>query len=467
MANLWSGRFEKGMDKIVEEFNASILFDKRLYDCDIDGSIAHITMLCEQGIVTEEEKYKIIETLKEIKEEIKNGKIEFSVHDEDIHMAVEGILIQRLGNIGKKLHTARSRNDQVAVDTRLYAKKEIKLIVENLKFMEQVLLEKAEKYYGQIMIGFTHMQHAQPVTIGFHLMAYFQMFKRDIERFEDALERTDYCPLGSCALAGTTIPINRQRTAEILGFKNVTENAMDSVSDRDYIIEIMSAASICMMHISRFAEEFVYWNSQEFGYISIDDSFCTGSSIMPQKKNPDMAELLRGKVGRVYGNLFQMMTIMKGTPLAYNKDFQEDKEGLFDTVDTLKNSLLIFAKMIEKTEFNTENINKQLNKGFLNATDIAEHFVKMNIPFREAHEIVGKMVKYCEIKQKDFIDLSDEELKSIDDRLSKNKLPDLSMEGCINGRVSYGGTAPSEVKRQINVGQNWLDSQSINNLEES
>jgi len=460
MANLWSGRFEKGMDKIVEEFNASINFDKRLYDCDIEGSIAHITMLCEQGIVNEAEKNKIIETLKEIKAEIENGEIEFSVHDEDIHMAVEGILIKRLGDTGKKLHTARSRNDQVAVDTRLYVKKEIKNILENLTYMEHVLLEKAEKYNDEIMIGFTHMQHAQPVTIGFHLMAYFQMFKRDMERFSDALERTDYCPLGSCALAGTTIPINRHRTAELLGFKNVTENAMDSVSDRDYILELTSAASICMMHISRFAEEFVYWNSQEFGYISIDDSFCTGSSIMPQKKNPDMAELLRGKVGRVYGNLFQLMTVMKGTPLAYNKDFQEDKEGLFDTVDTLNKSLLIFAKMIEKTEFNTENIKKQLNKGFLNATDIAEHFVKMNIPFREAHEIVGKMVKYCEVHNKDFSDLNDEELKNIDGRLSKSVLPDLSMEGCINGRVSFGGTAPSEVLRQIEAGQNWLNKLS-------
>lgn len=457
MANLWSGRFEKGMDKIVEEFNASINFDKRLYDCDVEGSIAHITMLCEQCIVTEEEKNKIVNTLQQIKLEIENGEVKFSVHDEDIHMAVEGILINRLGDIGKKLHTARSRNDQVAVDTRLYTKKEIKLIIENLEYMEHVLLDKAEKYHDEIMIGFTHMQHAQPVTIGFHLMAYFQMFKRDIERFKDAFKRTDYCPLGSCALAGTTIPINRHKTAEILGFENVTENAMDSVSDRDYLLELMSAASICMMHISRFAEEFVYWNSQEFGYISIDDSFCTGSSIMPQKKNPDMAELLRGKVGRVYGNLFQLMTVMKGTPLAYNKDFQEDKEGLFDTVDTLKNSLLIFAKMIEKTEFNTENIKKQLSKGFLNATDIAEHFVKMNIPFREAHEIVGKMVKYCEVNQKDFIDLTDEELYTIDSRLSISALPDLSMEGCINGRVSYGGTAPSEVKRQIEVGRAWLN----------
>jgi len=459
MVNLWSGRFEKGMDEIVEEFNASIFFDKRLYDCDIAGSIAHVTMLCEQGIVNKEEKNKIVETLKEIKTEIENGDIQFNVHDEDIHMAIESILIKRLGDTGKKLHTARSRNDQVAVDTRLYTKKEINEILENLKFMEQVLIEKAEKYCDKIMVGFTHMQHAQPVTIGFHLMAYFQMFKRDIERFQQALERTDYNPLGSCALAGTTIPINRHRTAELLGFKNVTENAMDSVSDRDYILEFMSAASICMMHISRFAEEFVYWNSQEFSYISIDDSFCTGSSIMPQKKNPDMAELLRGKTGRIYGNLVQLLTVMKGTPLAYNKDFQEDKEGLFDTVDTLKKSLLIFAKMIEKTEFNLENMQKHLKKGFLNATDIAEHFVKSNIPFREAHEIVGKMVKYCEINHKDFNDLTDEELQNIDKKINVSLLPDLTMEGCVNGRVSFGGTAPIEVQRQINTGRKWLEGE--------
>lgn len=457
MANLWSGRFEKGMEQIVEEFNASINFDKRLYDCDILGSIAHVTMLNEIGIVNDEEKNEIIKELQVIKTEIEEGKLSFTTKDEDIHMAIEGVLIQRIGDVGKKLHTARSRNDQVAVDTRLFVKKEIKSVLENLNYMEEVLLEKATKYYDTLMIGFTHMQHAQPVTIGFHLMSYFQMFKRDMERFADVFKRTDYSPLGSCALAGTTIPINRHKTAELLGFSHVTENAMDSVSDRDYILEFMSSASICMMHISRFAEEFVYWNSQEFGYISIDDSFCTGSSIMPQKKNPDMAELLRGKVGRVYGNLLQLLTVMKGTPLAYNKDFQEDKEGLFDTVDTLKKSLLIFAKMIEKTEFNTEAIKKHMNKGFLNATDIAEYFVKINIPFREAHEIVGKMVKYCENNNMDFVDLSDDDLKNIDARLNKNTMPDLSMEGCIKGRVSYGGTAPSEVLRQIEAGKSAME----------
>jgi len=456
MANLWSGRFEKPMDELVEEFNASISFDKRLYECDIAGSIAHVTMLCRQGIVNEEEKDKIIRELQIIKQQIENNEIEFNVRHEDIHMGIEGILIERLGDTGKKLHTARSRNDQVAVDTRLYVKKEIEEITDNLTYLEHVLLDKAEKYYDKLIVGFTHMQHAQPITVGFHLMAYFQMFKRDMERFRDCFERTDYNPLGSCALAGTTIPIDRHLTAKLLGFANVTENAMDSVSDRDYILEFLGAASICMMHISRFAEEFVYWNSQEFSYISIDDSFCTGSSIMPQKKNPDMAELLRGKTGRIYGNLFQLLTVMKGTPLAYNKDFQEDKEGLFDTSDTLKKSLLILAKMIEKTEFNIDSIKKHFKSGFLNATDIAEHFVKNDIPFREAHELVGKMVKYCELNNTDFDRLTDSELKSIDERLSLSLLPDLTMEGCINGRISYGGTAPKEVLRQISEGKKYL-----------
>lgn len=458
MANLWSGRFEKDMERIVEEFNASIFFDKRLYESDIKGSIAHVTMLSEQGIVSEDEKNKITDELLMIKSQIDDGEINFSVHDEDIHMAVEGILIKRLGDIGKKLHTARSRNDQAAVDTKLYVKNELNEIIENLKYLQSVLLDKAEKYHDKITIGFTHMQHAQPVTIGFHLMAYFQMFKRDLERFSQNLERADLNPLGSCALAGTTINIDRHRTTELLGFKAPTENAMDSVSDRDYILELMSNASICIMHISRLAEEFVLWNSQEFSFISIDDSFCTGSSIMPQKKNPDMAELLRGKTGRIYGNLVRLLTVMKGTPLSYNKDFQEDKEGLFDTVDTLNKSLIILAKMIEKTEFKLDEISKHLNKGFLNATDIAEHFVKKSIPFREAHEIVGKMVKYCEKHNKDFIDLNDEELLSIDNRLSKAFLPDLSIEGCVKARTSFGGTAPSEVLRQIQVGRQYISS---------
>lgn len=456
MANLWSGRFEKGMDDIVEQFNASIGFDQRLYACDIQGSVAHVTMLAEQGIVSAEEKDSIVAGLKRIEEQIRQGELTFTVKDEDIHMAVESALIRELGDTGKRLHTARSRNDQVAVDTRLYLKEQIGEVQDRLAYMERTLLEKAKPYADQITVGFTHIQHAQPITVGFYLMAYFQMFRRDMERLIDLRKRVDFCPLGAGALAGTTLPINRQRTAELLGFSHVTENAMDTVSDRDYIIEFLSAASISMMHISRFAEEFVWWNSQEFSYIQIDDSFCTGSSIMPQKKNPDMAELLRGKSGRVYGHLFQLLTVLKGTPLAYNKDFQEDKEGLFDTVDTWKASLQIFAKMMEHTEFRMDQIKKHLHQGFLNATDIAEHLVTKGIPFREAHEIVGKMVKYCETRSWDFIDLKEEDLQTIDSSLTMEMLPDLSIEGCVKGRKSFGGTSPDEVRRQITAGEAWL-----------
>ena len=436
MASLWSGRFEKDMDDIVKQFNASIGFDQRMYNEDIDGSIAHVTMLGEQGIVSMEEKDIIIKGLEEIREEIASGKIVFDVNDEDIHMGIESRLIARTGDVGKKLHTARSRNDQCQVDGRLYVRKEIKEIIHRLCYLESVILEKAEKYADEITIGFTHLQHAQPITLGFVFMAYFQMFKRDIERLQDTYDRMNVCPLGACALAGTTLPTNRHRTAELLGFKAPTENAMDSVSDRDYSLEFLSDASISMMHLSRWAEEFTWWNSSEFSYIAIDDSFCTGSSIMPQKKNPDMAELLRGKVGRVYGDLMQLLTVMKGTPLAYNKDFQEDKESLFDAIDTWKASIQIFAKMLEKTEFRMDQIQKQMGKGFLNATDIAEHFAKQGIPFREAHSIVGRMVKMCENKDCDFEDLTDADLEEIDQRVTKETLGDISIKACVNARVS-------------------------------
>lgn len=458
MASLWGGRFEKEMDDIVKQFNASIGFDKRMYNEDIDGSIAHVTMLGEQGIVSMEEKDIIINGLEEIRKEIAEGKIVFDVNDEDIHMGIESRLIQRTGEVGKKLHTARSRNDQCQVDGRLYVRKEIKEILHRLYYLESVILEKAEKYADEITIGFTHLQHAQPITLGFVFMAYFQMFRRDIERLQDTYERMNLCPLGACALAGTTLPTNRHRTAELLGFRAPTENAMDSVSDRDYSLEFLSDASISMMHLSRWAEEFTWWNSSEFSYIAIDDSFCTGSSIMPQKKNPDMAELLRGKVGRVYGDLMQLLTVMKGTPLAYNKDFQEDKESLFDAIDTWKASIQIFAKMLEKTEFRMDQIQKQMGKGFLNATDIAEHFAKQGIPFREAHSIVGRMVKMCENKNCDFEDLTDEELQSIDSRVTRETLGDISIKACVNARVSFGGTAPSEVRRQIEVGKAWMEA---------
>ncbi len=455
-SSLWGGRFEKEMDSMVKDFNASIFFDKRMYNEDIDGSIAHVTMLGKQGIVTEEEAKTIVAGLESIRKDIADGKIQFNVDDEDIHMGIESRLIERIGDVGKKLHTARSRNDQCQVDGRLYLRKEIGEILEGLQYLEGVILDKAEKYADSVSIGFTHLQHAQPLTIGFMFMAYFQMFKRDILRLQDTLERMNYCPLGACALAGTTLPIDRLETAKLLGFTAPTENAMDSVSDRDYSIEFLSDASISMMHLSRWAEEFAWWNSSEFAYIAIDDSFCTGSSIMPQKKNPDMAELLRGKVGRVYGDLMQLLTVMKGTPMAYNKDFQEDKESLFDAVDTWKASIAIFAKMLENTEFRMDKIEAQMGKGFLNATDIAEHFAKQGIPFREAHSIVGRMVKTCEKLGCDFEDLTDEQLREIDGRISKEMLGDISIPACVNARASYGGTAPSEVRRQIAKERAWL-----------
>ena len=458
MASLWCGRFEKEMDEIVKVFNASIGFDQRMYNEDIDGSIAHVTMLAAQGIVTKEESGKIIAGLETIREKIRSGEIIFNVEDEDIHMGIESRLIAEIGDVGKKLHTARSRNDQCQVDGRMYLKKEIGEILDRLYYLEEVILEKAEKYADCLTVGFTHIQHAQPITLGFVFMAYFQMFKRDIERLHDTYHRMNLCPLGAGALAGTTLPIDRHKTAKLLGFAAPTENAMDSVSDRDYSIEFLSDASISMMHLSRWAEEFVWWNSQEFSFIDIDDSYCTGSSIMPQKKNPDMAELLRGKVGRVYGDLMQLLTVMKGTPLAYNKDFQEDKESLFDAVDTWKASITIFANMLEKTEFRLDQIEAQMAKGFLNATDIAEHFVKQNIPFREAHEIVGRMVKVCEVNGCQREDLTDEQLSEIDGRISKKSLGDISIKACVDARISFGGTAPSEVRRQIAAGRAFLES---------
>ena len=455
---LWGGRFEKDMDQIVKEFNASIGFDQRMYNEDIDSSIAHVTMLAAQGIVTEEESRQIIDGLERIREKIRSGEIVFTVEDEDIHMGIESRLIEEIGEVGKKLHTARSRNDQCQVDGRLYLKEQIRAIVAELIELEEVILRKADQYAEEITVGFTHIQHAQPITIGFVFMAYFQMFRRDIERLTDTYERMDLCPLGACALAGTTFPTDRARTAELLGFRAPTENAMDSVSDRDYAIEFLSDASISMMHISRWAEEFAWWNTSEFSYIAIDDSFCTGSSIMPQKKNPDMAELLRGKSGRVYGDLMQMLTVLKGTPLAYNKDFQEDKEGLFDAVDTWKACIQIFTKMLDKTEFRMDQIEKQLSKGFLNATDVAEHLAMEGIPFREAHNIVGRMVKACEERGCQLEELDEESLRSIDSRLSRKALGDISIPACVSARKSFGGTAPDEVRRQIRVGRSWLES---------
>src|SRR6056297_367944 len=456
MGNLWSGRFEKDMDETVEEYNASIDLDKRFYDVDIQGSIAHVKMLSKQEIIEEDEKNDIIKGLEEVREDIENEKVDFSYKNEDIHMTIEKLLIEKIGDVGKKLHTARSRNDQISLDTRLFMKKETDNLINELALLEEVILKKSEEYRDDIMIGYTHLQHAQPVTIGFYLMAYFQMFKRDIERFIDLQKRIDYNPLGSGALAGTTINIDREHTTRLLGFNNITENAMDSVSDKDFILEFLNNCSISMMHLSRFSEEIIIWNSHEFKYIDIDDSFCTGSSIMPQKKNPDIAELVRGKTGRIYGNLMSLLTTMKGTPLAYNKDFQEDKRVLFDSLDTLSTSLRIFSKMLLNIRFNTEIIKENTKKGFLAATDIAEHMVKLKIPFREAHEIVGNMVKYCESREIGLEDLREEDYPKISDKIKKDMIPDLSPEACIGRRKSYGGTAENEVERQIKKGKEFI-----------
>ena len=458
MAKLWAGRFGKETDLEVNDFNSSISFDCRLYKEDITGSMAHAAMLGKQGIIAKEESDKIIEGLKGILADIEAGKIHFSQDYEDIHMNVEQILTERIGDAGKRLHTARSRNDQVALDMRLYVKKEIVAIKKEIIDFMEALCESAKNNLETVMPGYTHLQRAQPVTFGHYMMAYANMMRRDVIRLENCLEGMDDMPLGSGALASTTYPIDRDFVRQQLGFARVTNNSLDGVSDRDYCVELTAALSILMMHLSRFSEEIISWCSWEFKFVELDDAFSTGSSIMPQKKNPDMAELIRGKVGRVYGDLMQLLTVMKGTPLAYNKDFQEDKESLFDAIDTWKATIDIFAKMLDKTEFRMDQIEKQLGKGFLNATDIAEHFAKQGIPFREAHSIVGHMVKACEKKGCDLEDLTDEELQAIDKRVTKELLGDISIKSCVNARVSFGGTAPSEVHRQIEVGRQWLNS---------
>ena len=455
---LWAGRFSKEIDAGVNAFNSSIAFDARMYRHDIQGSIAHATMLGDCGIISKEDSSLIIQGLKEILADLDSGKLEFDPNAEDIHMFVEAELTKRYGDVGKRLHTSRSRNDQVALDLRLYLRDEIAEVRSLVHRFAVALVRTAEQHTETVMPGYTHLQRAQPVTFAHHLLAYVQMLLRDLGRLDDTAKRMNECPLGSGALAGTTYHIDREETASLLGFDAPMANSLDGVSDRDYCIELADTLSIIMMHLSRFSEEVILWCSWEFKFIELDDAFATGSSIMPQKKNPDITELIRGKVGRVYGDLMQLLTVMKGTALAYNKDFQEDKESLFDAVDTWKATIDIFAKMLDKTEFRMDQIEKQLGKGFLNATDIAEHFAKQGIPFREAHSIVGHMVKMCENKNCDFEDLTDEDLQSIDSRVTKELLGDISIKNCVDARVSFGGTAPSEVRRQIKVGREWLNS---------
>ena len=448
---LWGGRFQKETDTLVNDFNSSIQFDARLYKEDIQGSMAHAAMLADCGIISQEDGTAIIEGLKEILADIEAGKVELTAENEDIHMNVEALLTARIGSAGKRLHTARSRNDQVAVDLRLYLKKEILEIRNLVLHLQKVIVEKAKQHQNTVMPGYTHMQRAQPISFAHHLLAYGAMLCRDVTRLEDCLERMDECPLGSGALAGTTYPIDRMETAKALGFRAPTSNSMDGVSDRDYALELLSGLSILMMHLSRFSEEIILWCSWEFKFVELDDGYSTGSSIMPQKKNPDVAELLRGKTGRVYGDLMGLLTTMKGLPLAYNKDMQEDKEPVFDAVDTVKMCLPVFAGMVETMRVLPENMRRAAGKGFINATDCADYLTKKGMPFRDAYTTVGKLVYYCTEQGKLLEELSLAELQKISPLFEEDVYEALKLENCMAQRSSYGGPAVSETTRQIEI----------------
>ena len=455
---LWAGRFQKETDTLVNDFNSSIGFDARLYQQDIRGSIAHAAMLGKQGIIEEHEAEKIIEGLKAILADIDDGKVEFSLDNEDIHMNIEAMLTQRIGDAGKRLHTARSRNDQVAVDTRLYVKEEIPAIIKQVLDLEQVLVKKAEANLDTVMPGYTHLQRAQPTTFAHYMMAYANMFKRDVTRLEDCLERLDECPLGAGALATSTYPVDRFQTAHALGFSKPTDNSMDSVSDRDYAIELMADLSILMMHLSRFSEEIVLWCSWEFKYVDLDDAYSTGSSIMPQKKNPDVAELVRGKTGRVYGDLVTLLAMMKSLPLAYNKDMQEDKEALFDAIDTVDMCLPVFTAMVDTMKVLPQNMLKAANGGFINATDCADYLAKKGMPFRQAYTIVGKLVNHCIQTGQTLDTLPLAEYQSISPLFSEDVYDALALSACVNGRKVFGGPAKESVLKQIEIIESFLDS---------
>ena len=453
---LWGGRFSKATDKKVDDFNSSISFDARMYKQDILGSIAHATMLGKVGIISDDESALIVKTLKEILKDIESGKVEFLIDAEDIHMNIETILIERIGDTGKKLHTGRSRNDQVALDIRMYVKDEIKTVSDMISNLLSAIVTMAEENEDTVMPGYTHLQKAQPITYAHYLMAYFQMFRRDYERLQDVYKRTDVMPLGSGALAGTTFPLDRELVKELLGFSAITENSLDGVSDRDFAIELLSALSILSMHLSRMSEEMILFNSHEFSYIEMDDAFSTGSSIMPQKKNPDIAELVRGKTGRVYGDLMALLTVMKGLPLAYNKDMQEDKEAIFDGLDTVKMCLPVFTDMLKTLTVRKENMRKGAAGGFTNATDYADYLVKKGVPFREAHGISGKTVFYCIAKDKALEDLTLEEVKSFSPLIENDVYDAILLETCVNGRTVYGGPAKEAVEKAISNAKEFL-----------
>ncbi|MDD4295740.1 MAG: argininosuccinate lyase [Ruminiclostridium sp.] len=446
---LWGGRFSKSTDAMVDDFNSSIRFDSRMYKQDIKGSMAHVKMLGKCGIISAEDSALIYKTLKEIMLDIEKGVVEFEIDAEDIHMNIEKILTERIGDVAKRLHTGRSRNDQVALDIRMYLKDEIKAINTMIKKLIEVLVSMAERNLATIMPGYTHLQRAQPISFAHHLMAYVEMLSRDIDRLADCYKRLDVMPLGSGALAGTTYPLDRAMVAGELGFTAITENSIDGVSDRDFVIELASCLSILMMHLSRFSEEIILWCSHEFSFIELDDAFSTGSSIMPQKKNPDIAELVRGKSGRVYGNLVALLTVMKALPLAYNKDMQEDKEAIFDSIDTVKMCLPVFTNMVRTMKVREEKMLSAAKGGFTNATDIADYLVKKGIPFRVSHEIIGKMVAYCIKNNKNIDELTLQELKDFSDKFESDVYEAIALETCVNERKLPGGPAKSNVKNAI------------------
>ena len=456
MAQLWGGRFTKETDKLVYNFNASISFDKRFYRQDIRGSIAHVTMLAKQGILTEEEKEKITDGLNGILRDVENGSLEITDEYEDIHSFVEANLIDRIGDAGKKLHTGRSRNDQVALDMKLYTRDEILELGGLLKELLEVLLKLMKENVETYMPGFTHLQKAQPITLAHHMGAYFEMFKRDRSRMKDIYKRMNYCPLGSGALAGTTYPLDREYTAELLEFDGPTLNSMDSVSDRDYLIELLSAMSTVMMHLSRFSEEVIIWNTNEYKFVEIDDAYSTGSSIMPQKKNPDIAELVRGKTGRVYGALMSLLTTMKGLPLAYNKDMQEDKEFVFDAIDTTKGCLALFTGMLKTMKFNKERMEESAKHGFTNATDAADYLVNHGVPFRDAHGIVGRLVLYCLEKKIALDDMTLDEFKAISPVFEEDIYDAISMKTCVETRNTIGAPGKAAMEKVIAAEEAYL-----------
>ncbi len=456
MAQLWGGRFTKQTDDLVYHFNASISFDQRFLEEDIEGSIAHVVMLAKQGILTNAEKDSIVKGLGDIRREVLDGNLAVTEEYEDVHSFVEAKLIERIGDAGKKMHTGRSRNDQVALDLRLYIRKEILAVDGLLKELLNVILRIQKEHLSTYMPGFTHLQKAQPVTLAHHMGAYFEMFKRDRGRMHDIFMRMNYCPLGAGALAGTTYPLDRSYTASMLGFEGPTLNSMDSISDRDYVIEFLAAASTIMMHLSRFSEEIIIWNSNEYRFIELDDAYSTGSSIMPQKKNPDIAELVRGKTGRVYGALVSMLTTMKGLPLAYNKDMQEDKELTFDAIDTVKNCLKLFAGMLDTAVFRKDVMAKSASGGFTNATDAADYLVGKGVPFRDAHGIVGKLVLTCIDKQCSIEELSIEEFKALSPVFEEDIYEAVSLKACVEKRLTLGAPGIKAMEQVIAQNEAYL-----------